>query len=142
MSYMPKSKKQEHITPDEIFEIIEEKWGIKKEQFHDPCPVGTPYKAPIFFNGLYGRWERFNYVNPMYNKKPLTEFVYKAIKEVVHGSESIMLVPTKTDQDWFKMLWTMGFIDKDNTIWIDHRLKFKGNKWQAPDTHFLVRIGF
>jgi len=139
---MPKSKKQEHITPDEIFKIIEKKWQIKKEQFYDPCPVGTPYKSPCFFNGLYGKWMRFNYVNPMYAKKPLTEFVHKTLKELVHGSESVMLLPTKTDQPWFKLLWTMGFIDKDNTIWIDHRLKFKNNKHQATGSHFLVRIGF
>ncbi len=138
---MPASKNQEHITPDEIFDIIEDKWGINKEQFYDPCPAGTPYKAPCFFNGLYGRWREFNYVNPMYDKKPLTKFVYKSIQEVVHGSTSILLVPTKTDQEWFKMIWTMGFMDKENTVWIDHRLKFKNNKHHAPTTHFLVKVG-
>ena len=64
-SYMPKSKNQEHITPDRIWEIIEKEWGLKKEIFYDPCPMGTPYKAPCFFNGLYGNWQPWNYVNPL-----------------------------------------------------------------------------
>lgn len=139
--YKPKSKNQEHLTPDEIYTMIEQKWGIKKEQLYDPCPAGTPYKAPIFFNGLYGRWQEYNYVNPMYDKKPLTDFVHKSIKEIQYHSTSFLLVPTKTDQAWFQLLWTMGFIDQDNTIWINHRLRFKNNKNSAPDTHLLVRIG-
>ena len=48
MSYMPPSKNQEHITPDLIYDIIEQEWNIPKESLYDPVPPGTPYKAPCF----------------------------------------------------------------------------------------------
>jgi hypothetical protein len=47
-----------------------------------------------------------------------------------------MLVPSKTDQDWFH-----DVIDKNFEIrWIRKRLRFKNNKHDSPDAHFIVRI--
>ncbi len=134
--YMPKSKNQEHITPDRVFEIIYDTWGIKKEQFYDPCPVGTPYKAPIFFNGLYGDWKPWNYVNPMFQIDTLTAFYNKAKEQSLKGNKSILLLPSKTDQEWFEDIIYRYFMIK----WIRGRLKFKNNKDYATQPHFLVMI--
>lgn len=134
---MPKSKNQEHITPDRIFDLIKEKWGLDREIFYDPCPAGTPYKAPIFFNGLYGDWQKWNYVNPMFEVKTLTAFYKKAKEQMQICNYSIMLLPSKTDQDWFH-----DIIEKNYEIkWIKKRLKFKNNKDSATGAHFLVKIG-
>jgi len=118
--YKPKSKKQEHITPDRVWDLIYEEWGLDAKSFHDPCPTGTPFKAPCFFNGLYGDWEKWNYVNPPYEVKTLTKFYDKAVEQMTICNNSIMLLPAnKSDQDWFH-----DIIDKGLEIkWIKKRLK-------------------
>ena len=126
-SYMPQSKSDIHITPDRVWEMIEEKWGYKKDEFFDPCPVnGT--------EGLEIEWKRLNYVNPPYPQ--LSEFVFKAIEEMTLAHYSIMLLPSKTDQDWFHALIERNL----DILWIRKRLKFKNNKWSATQPHFLVMI--
>lgn len=137
MSYMPKSKSQTHLTPDRVFELIEDNFSINRDKFFDPCPAFTPYKSPCFFNGLYLDWENFNYVNPPFEKKILEKFVMKSVIESSKGKISIMLLPSKTDQDWYH-----DIILKNNyrVVWIRKRLKFKNNKHHSTDTHFLVLI--
>ena len=135
MSYKPNSKNQEHITPDKIYDIIEELSNIKRSELYDPVPEGTPYKAAIFFNGLYGDWQEWNYVNPPYEVKTLTKFVEKAVDQSTKGFKSWMLLPSKTDQAWFHK-----HIKQRHIIWIFRRLKFKNNKDSATDPHFLVLI--
>jgi len=120
-----------------ISEILKIPEKICREQLHDPCPADTPYKAPIFFNGLYGDWYIHNYVNPPFEKTILESFIKKAVQQSKKKRWSIMLLPTKTDQDWFH-----DIILKNNYSihWIRKRLHFKNNKHHATHTHFLVFI--
>ena len=134
---MPKSKNQEHLTPDRVFDLIEEKWNFIKSDFYDPCPQGTPFRSPCFFNGLYGDWQDLNYVNCPFEKETLEKFVEKSIEQKQKGKITIMLLPTKTDQDWFHKFIIPRLKD---VLWIRKRLKFKNNKNHATDTHFLVLI--
>ena len=139
LAYKPQSKNQQHLTPDKIFDLIEEKWGLIKTDFFDPCPPNVPFRAPCFFNALYGDWQDLNYVNPPFEKEILEKFVEKAVDQALKGRCSVLLLPTKTDQDWFH-----DFIisNEFEILWIRKRLKFKNNKHHAPDTHFLVFIKF
>jgi hypothetical protein len=125
---MPPSKSDTHITPDKIFDMILDKWGYDKTELFDPCPV-NPKK-----DGLKIRWNELNYVNPPYTL--LKEFVDKAIRESFIGAHTIMLLPSKTDQEWFHKLIN----NKYEILWIRRRLKFKNNKWSATQPHFLVLI--
>jgi hypothetical protein len=75
-----------------------------------------------------------NFVNPPYTL--LREFVQKAIDETQRDRETIMLLPSKTEQEWFHDLLKL----KCEIIWIRRRLKFKNNKDGATQPHFLVRI--
>jgi len=138
-SYMPKSKNQEHLTPDKIFDIILERWHLDKSFLFDPVPKGTPFRSPCFFNGLYGNWKLFNFINPPFEVKTLTKFVLKAIDQAQKGMVSIMLLPSKTDQDWFHDLIIGNCFE---IIWIRRRLKFKNNKDHATGSHFLVKIAY
>lgn len=128
MSYMPKSKSDIHITPDRVWDIIYDEWLISKSAFFDPCPVNPK------FNGLEISWKKLNYVNPPYTL--LREFVNKAIAETKNEKTTILLLPSKTDQEWFHNLkpWYWGI------VWIRGRLKFKNNKWSATQPHFLVSV--
>ena len=135
MSYMPPIKSDVHITPDRVWDIIKDNWGYEKEQFFDPCPVNPQW------NGLDIDWRELNYVNPPYSRERgdkktlLTLFVEKTLKEtVLNNSITVMLLPSKTDQEWFHRI-------KDfEIIWIRGRLKFVGNEWSATQPHFLVKI--
>ena len=131
MSYMPPIKSDVHITPDRVWDMIKENWGYEKEQFFDPCPVNPQW------NGLDIDWKELNYVNPPYSRQQgerktlLAQFVDKALEET---GTTIMLLPSKTDQEWFHK------IKEFDTIWIRGRLKFIGNEWSATQPHFLVKI--
>lgn len=128
MSYMPKSKSDTHLTPDRVYDMIFERWHMRKHEMFDPCPVNPEY------DGLAVRWLQINYVNPPYSL--LGDFVRKAIDETRFGNKTIMLLPSKTDQQWFHDLspW------HSDILWIRRRLKFKNNKWSATQPHFLVMI--
>ena len=129
MSYLPPAKTDTHITPDRVFDIILETWGIEKDMMYDPCPVdGT--------DGLTTSWKDINFVNPPYTL--LKEFVAKALDESNYGNRSIMLLPAKTDQAWFHdLVYNHRGVE---IKWIKGRLKFKNNKWSATQPHFLARI--
>jgi len=130
-AYMPPIKSDVHITPDRVWDMIKENWGYEKEQFFDPCPVNPQW------NGLDIDWKELNYVNPPYSRQQgerktlLAQFVDKALKE---KGTTVMLLPSKTDQEWFHK------IKEFDTIWIRGRLKFIGNEWSATQPHFLVKI--
>ena len=126
--YMPKSKSDTHITPDRVYDMIEEIWGVKKNKMFDPCPEN------FTVDGLSIPWKSLNYVNPPYSL--LTEFVGKALLEQRNGNQTIMLLLAKTDQEWFhdiKKYW-------HEIVWIRRRLKFKNNKHHSMQSHFLVCI--
>ena len=128
-SYMPKSKSDVHETPDRVYNIIKGIWGYSKEDMFDPCPVG--FKQ----NALQLVWQELNYVNPPYTL--LKEFVDDAIHQAEdYGNKTIMLLPSKTDQLFFHKLIINGY----EIQWIPNRLKFKGEKWNATQPHFLVMI--
>ena len=94
----------------------------------DPCPVNPQW------DGLKIEWKDMNFVNPPYTL--LKEFVSKALLEYDKFKITIMLLPCKTDQDWFHSL---SYFHQD-ILWIRKRLKFKNNKWSATQPHFLVKI--
>ena len=128
LSYMPISKSDVHLTPDRVYDMIKERWGYSKDDMFDPCPVNPQ------FDGIEIDWQQINYVNPPYTL--LKEFFYKAVYETNFSRKTIMLMPSKTDQDWFHEV-----IDGEFEIkWINKRLKFKNNKWSATQPHFLVMI--
>ena len=131
MSYMPQIKSDVHLTPDKVWHLIKEKWGYDKEDFFDPCPLNPKW------HGLEIKWKKLNFVNPPYSrekgekKSQLTLFVEKALEE---KGTTIMLLPSKTDQDWFHQIKDLDI------LWISRRLRFKNNKSSATQPHFLVKI--
>ena len=130
-AYMPPIKSDVHITPDRVWDIIEDTWGYHKDEFFDPCPVNPQW------NGLSIDWEELNYANPPYSREKgekktlLSQFVEKALEE---KGTTVMLLPSKTDQEWFHK------IKEFDIVWIRGRLKFVGNEWSATQPHFLVKI--
>jgi hypothetical protein len=129
-SYMPPSKSDVHLTPKRVYDIIKDTWNVNKEDMFDPCPLNPQ------FDGLSIEWAKYNYINPPYSKPLFENFIYKAISESKKGKTSFLLLPCKTDQQFFHDLhyWY------DDIVWIKGRLKFTNNKWSATQPHFLIRI--
>jgi len=129
MSYMPLRKSDVHETPDRVYDMIYQLFGLSKDDMFDPCPLNPD------FDGLQIPWKKYNYVNPPYSHLP--QFVDKAISEAnANKCCSFMLLPSKTDQEWFHNIRSMGY----QIIWIKGRLKFKNHKYHATQPHFLAKI--
>jgi hypothetical protein len=130
LAYMPKSKSDVHITPDRVFDLIEDYWGYSKINMFDPCPVDPD------FDGLGIDWKELNFVNPPYSH--LKDFVYYAIDQTFYKRKTVMLLPSKTDQSWFHHLLSFHY----EILWIQKRLKFKNNLHHSMQSHFLVKITY
>lgn len=128
-AYMPKSKSDIHITPERVYQIIRKRWGYKKDEMFDPCPVNPD------FDGLSIPWQKINFVNPPYTL--LKEFVKKADDETKLNHESVLLLPVKSDQQWFHDSVVPRLHDVEFII---KRLRFVGNKFHATQPHFLVKF--
>ena len=128
MSYIKKSKSDIYITPDRVFQLIEKNYNLTKSQLFDPCPINPK------LNGLLIDWKLKNYVNAPYTL--LADFVNKAVKESEKGNLTVMLLPSKTDQKWFHDLEKFHH----SIVWIRKRLKFDGEKNNAPQPHFLILV--
>ena len=125
-----KTKSDVHITPDNVYELIEFYWGYKKQDMFDPCPVDPEW------DGLVIPWRPTNYLNAPYG---LTQnFIEKAHLETLRGNTTVILYPTsKTDKPWFHQ----NVLAFDHEIrFVEGRLRFKNDKWQSMNSHMLVRI--
>jgi site-specific DNA-methyltransferase (adenine-specific) len=82
-------------TPKKIYDHF-----TKKLKFFDPCPSNPT------FNGLKIEWEKNNFVNPPYSQ--IKKWIDKAIEEKIKGHYSVLLLPARTDTQWFKKLLDKG----------------------------------
>lgn len=55
-----KDGKHYWLTPESVYQFIEDRFGIKKSDLYDPCP----YPKPEHYNGLEKDWGAVSYVNP------------------------------------------------------------------------------
>jgi hypothetical protein len=68
-------------------------------------------------------------------------FSTKALEEAwLHGTTTVLLVPCKTDQEWFHNLWNAEDVGIEFR-WVKGRVKFEGNKHAAafPCVIIVVR---
>ena len=114
------SNSDEWATPSAIYE----RFMIKG--YFDPCPLN--HKV----DGLAIAWKNWNFVNPPYSD--ISKWVDKAILEGNRGNWSIMLLPSRTDTQWFKKLVNHGC----EFMFIEGRLKFNDSKSAPFPSMFVV----
>ena len=136
MAYINKSKTDSHGTPDWVIEKIKNDYGEISD--FDPCPLND---SPTF-DGLsveYPR-EKIVFINPPYSALKTTKtrlgWVEKAHNECMDGSEIVMLIPARTDTQWFHDF----IVDQYEVEFIRGRITFKGNKNAAPFPSMLVHF--
>jgi site-specific DNA-methyltransferase (adenine-specific) len=91
-SYMPKSKSDKWMTPDEVYLPLHQEFNFD----HDPCPIDW---KPGDQDGLTTEWGQSNFVNPPYSK--VAKWIEKAHKEWKKGKTVVMLINAITDTKAF-----------------------------------------
>ncbi len=102
-------------TPDYILDSLIEEFGL----MFDPCPLNA---LDSDFDGLSIDWKPITFVNPPYNRFDKPRFIKKAIQEAQKNCLVILLIPSNTDTNDFKLLWNHA----KEIRFINNRVKFKG----------------
>lgn len=129
------SKSEEWETPQDLFDQLNAQFSFtldaaataenaKCEEFltreDDALAESTNWPGTVWLNPPYGRG--------------LYSWIEKAWWECMGGSTVVMLLPSRTDTQWFH-----DFIyNKAEVIFLRGRLKFSGNKNAAPFPSMIV----
>lgn len=111
----------EWATPKYIY-----RQAMAKGMF-DPCPLGSKT------DGLAIDWGKMNFVNPPYSQ--LRQWVQKSIEEHEKGKGVVLLIPSRTDNKAFRMLFEYG----SEITFITGRLRFNEAN-PAPFPSLLAKL--
>ena len=117
----------EWATPQWLFDKL-------NEEFHftlDVCANEDNAKCKTFFSkvqdGLQQQWDGVIWCNPPYGRQ-IKQWVKKASEAASSGNTVVMLIPARTDTEWFHE-YVYG---KAEIRFIRGRVKFGGSKHNAP----------
>lgn len=100
MQYMNPSKNQEWSTPKWLFDQLHEEFDFEL----DACATASIAKCDRFFSqqedAFMHRWAPSTFLNPPYGSS-LKRWIRKAYEESVRGALVVMLLPARTDVEWF-----------------------------------------
>ncbi len=104
-------------TPKALLKKLEKEFGV----MFDPCPSNPK------FDGLKIEWNSPAFVNPPYGRE-IGKWCEKAFEESKKGVVIIMLVPSRTDTQW----WHNFIMEAEEIRFIQGRLKFDDQPNPAP----------
>lgn len=127
------SKTDEWETPQDLFDELNKEFEFSI----DVCATSLNAKCAGWFdketNGLEKNWySEVCWMNPPYGRQ-IGKWVQKAYEESLKGSTVVCLLPARTDTKWFH-----DYCIKGEIRFIKGRLKFSGNKWNAPFPNMIV----
>jgi phage N-6-adenine-methyltransferase len=134
--YINQAKSQEWGTPQDLFNDL-------NEEFHfqlDACASKDIAKCPQFFSqqedALIQRWSSSTFCNPPYGVS-LKRWVQKAYDEARRGCTVVLLLPARTDVEWFHRYC---YVPGAEIRFIKGRLGFEGAKGRsrAPFPSMIV----
>lgn len=128
------SKSNEWETPQKFFDEL-------NKEFHftlDPCATPENAKCKKYYtqeeNGLLKSWENeVVFCNPPYGRE-LCKWVEKAYKEAEKGATVVMLIPARTDTQYFHDY----IYHKHEVRFLKGRLHFNDSKHVAPFPSIVV----
>jgi site-specific DNA-methyltransferase (adenine-specific) len=115
------SNSNEWETPRKIFDILNKEFNFDL----DACASDFNYKCKNYFTKenscLDKSWKQYKsvFMNPPYGRQ-IKLFVEKTYKEYLNGSNVVMLIPARTDTQYFHKY----IYGKAELIFIKGRLKF------------------
>lgn len=131
------SAKQDWETPWDFFNPINAEFGFTL----DAAASAKNTKVPSNFiteeqNGLKTKWgNEIVWLNPPYGKgkQPISDWVKKANDERRNGATTVMLIPARTNTNWFHDICL-----KNEVRFIRGRPKFGGAEHGLPQPLCLV----
>lgn len=116
------SASQDWKTPDDLYRDLDNEFHFND----DPCPLD------FMTDGLSRSWGTSTYCNPPYNQ--ISKWVEKAHQESLLGKTVVMLLPSRTDNQWFHncLKWAAEI------RFIRGRLHFNGSKINAPFPSVII----
>ena len=103
-------------TPGWLYKQLDREFNFD----FDPCPANPT------FDGLEIQWGDRNFVNPPYGRE-IIKWCEKATIEWMDGALVVMLVPSRTDTQW----WHRFIMNADEIRFIEGRLTFDGHKGKS-----------
>ena len=130
--YMPKSQTDSWSTPNALYADLNKEFQFDK---YDPCPLEDNPQN----NGLVEEWAKTTFVNPPYSQLKTTKerlgWVEKAHIECQKGKTIVMLIPSRTDTQWFHDI----ILENSYEVrFVRGRLKFGDAKAAAPFPNIIV----
>ena len=83
-------------------------------------------------DALKQKWDGIVFCNPPYGKQ-IKKWVKKGYEEAMIGSTVVMLIPARTDTQWFH-----DYCLKGEIRFLKGRLRFKGEQYNAPFPSMVV----
>jgi len=144
--YLPRTPKSvEWGTPSVIFEPLDAEFHFNLDAAASPENAKCDAYWTEAEDGSAQSWRGYDpvFINPPYDVKSLEKFVAKALYEQKNnGITSVLVLPVKTDQHWFHMLW--GEFQRDPGAiefrWVKGRVKYEGAKDSAPYPTVIVVV--
>ena len=151
MKYNFSSQKNNYLTPAAFYEKVLEEAGLNIFDCDVCCsefniPAKLYYKPEGLYSlngvklsdkdGLSGTWFRTNWCNPPFN---ITDkFVYKALEEQKKGHTTYMLLPARTETNY----WYDGILEKGKATRENIEITFlkKGLSFIDPNTGEPVKM--
>lgn len=119
-------------TPQDFFDQYNAEFGFTL----DVCATAENTKCAMFFSpqedGLKQLWIGVCWMNPPYGRT-IGAWMRKAYESSLSGATVVCLVPARTDTKWWH-----DFAMKGEIRFIKGRLKFSGNKRNAPFPNAVV----
>ena len=113
-------------TPQDFFDALNREFGFTL----DVCATPENAKCRQFFtkeqDGLSQNWTGTVWMNPPYGRE-IGKWVRKAYETGKRGYNVVCLLPARTDTAWWH-----DYCVKGEIRFIRGRIKFSGNKWNAP----------
>lgn len=125
----------EWFTPDAVFDQLHEEFGFTL----DAAATAENSKCQKFFtrsvDGLFQSWEGETiWCNPPYSGINISKFLHKAQREQAKGVTSVLLLPTRTGNDWFHKYC----LSASEIRFVRGRLKFGGAPHNAAFDSMIV----
>lgn len=114
-------------TPQEFFDQLNDEFGFDL----DVCALPENAKCASYYtpdqDGLSKPWDGVCWCNPPYGRQ-IKKWVAKAASSVADGATVVMLLPARTDTQWFHRY----IYHQAEIRFVPGRLKFGGARWNAP----------
>lgn len=127
------SKNSSWETPQWLFDELDREFNFDLDVAADKHNHKCKCYFTEEFNGLIQPWALTNWMNPPYGRE-IGKWVKKAYEESLKGSTVVCLLPARTDTKWFHDY----IYGKAEIRFIKGRLKFSGNKYNAPFPNMIV----